>query len=130
MVDVGTQRAKRLCDDVGDAPARVQARIRILENHLHAAARAPQRRRIRRRAFAGDNVSAVANDAARGCMESDDQPRDRRFAATRFADEPERFTAVERKIDAIDGLQHNAILAFEQPIEPRRRHVEVARDVD
>jgi hypothetical protein len=46
-------RADRLGDDVGDAPARVEARVRVLEDHLQRL------RRTRRRAAPSGASSAV-----------------------------------------------------------------------
>ncbi len=40
--------AQRLGDDVGDAPARIEARVGILEDHLHVAPLGPGRRHARR----------------------------------------------------------------------------------
>jgi hypothetical protein len=69
---------QRLADDVGDLPARVQARVRILKNHLHAPA---QRERLTR-AEGRRGVGAIELDAALGRrVEPDQQPRDRALAA-------------------------------------------------
>ncbi len=124
---VGEQlvRPDRLGHDVADGPARIQARIRILEDHLHALVqRAPRRRAQDPRVLPGE-----ANDAARRRVESDDHPRDRRFATARFADECQRLAGTNRQRDAVHRVQQPPALALDHAIEPRRRHVEIFGDV-
>ena len=88
---------ERLGDDRADRLARVQRRVRVLEDHLHLAAqrlaaRAPRERR---------DVAAVERDRARSSASSSrsDQPRGRRLAAARLADDAERLALadVERR---------------------------------
>ena len=92
--DAGLARTDRLGDDVVDGPARIQARVRVLEDHLHAAAR-----RALRRAACGCTPSPASTTPsnaigpARRRVQADDEPRDRRLAAAGLADEPERLAA-------------------------------------
>ncbi len=99
----------RLGDDVAHAPARIQARIRGLEDHLPALAAeldAPVARRI----------------------EPDHQARDGRLAATRLADQRQGLAAAHFERHAVYRAQQPPAFAFEHAVEPRARDVEVARD--
>ena len=121
-------REDRLRDDVLHSPAGVEARVRILEDHLHAAPCRALRRPVDRTVTCHDG--AVEFDrAARRRIQPDDEPRDRRFAAARFAHQAERFAGGDREADAVDGFQQRPRLALEDAIEPRRRNVEGPRDV-
>ena len=77
---------------------RVQARVRVLEDHLHPPAHPPQ---------------PLASSVVRSCpsnvivprgrrVEADDGAAGRALAAARLADEPERLAAAEREADAVD----------------------------
>src|SRR4029453_11848243 len=80
------------------------------------------------RAVAGKDDLVVGNRAARRGMQAHDQTRDRGLAAAGLADKPKRFAFTDRKVDAIDGFQDDAAAPLEHAIEPRRRHVEIARE--
>ena len=98
-------RADRLGDDVDDAPARIEARIRILEDHLQLAAQrlvAPAGREC------GDVRAVVTDRARREAIEAHDQTRHRRFAAARFADEAERLAAPDVEAHVVDRVQQDA----------------------
>jgi hypothetical protein len=113
--------ADRLGDDVGNPPPRVEARVRVLEDHLHAAARATQCARIVGRSLACDRHAVVLDRAARGRIEPDDEARHRGLAASRFADESDRLAFPDREVDAVDGLERHAPAPLEHAVEPWRR---------
>ena len=80
-------RGHRLVERVADAPARIQARVRILEDDLQPASVRPHRARRQRREigafeshFAGGRLDQLQHRAA-----------DRALARTRFADEAQHF---------------------------------------
>src|SRR5450631_982709 len=101
-----TVHAERLTDDIASRHARIERGKRVLEDDLH---RTPMRTQF---GFSeiGD-VAAVDPDAAPGWLnEAQDAPRDRRFAATGFADKPERFSDANRKTDAVHRM-HGADFA-------------------
>ena len=102
-------------------PARIQARVRILEDHLHAPAhRAPARALPR-----GAGVDAVEDDpAARRRVQADEQARDRALAAARFADQRQRLAALDREADVVDRMDELPRLALDHAVEPGRRDVE------
>src|SRR5207247_2151263 len=75
---------QRIADDRADALARVQARVRILEDHLHLAAKRAQRPR----AEVADRGSPEDDLARRRRKEANDRPAERRFSTARLADEP------------------------------------------
>ena len=88
--------AQRLGDGAAGGGAGVEGRGRILEHHLHPAARPPQRA-----AGKGEPVAAVEADGA-GVRR--DQPGDdtgeRRLAAAGRADQAERLAGRDRQRDA------------------------------
>ena len=78
-----------------DAPARVEARVRVLEDHLHAPAQLPALGRAARvRAM---SMPSKMIGAARRRVEPDDQARDRGLAAAGLADERQRLAAADRE---------------------------------
>ena len=88
--------AQRLGDGASGGGAGVEGRGRILEHHLHPAARPPQRA-----AGKGEPIAAIEADGA-GVRR--DQPGDdtgeRRLAATGRADQAERLAGRDRQRDA------------------------------
>src|SRR6185369_12377717 len=108
-----TVRPDRFGDDVRHAPARIEAGVRILEDHLH---RAPQRE------LGVGEIDAPAGEpdfSARRPVQTDDQPRNRRLAAAGFADQSQGFTLGDRQTYPVDRLEDLSRLAFDQPVEPR-----------
>ena len=92
--------AQTLADAVADRRARVEAGVRVLEDDLHPAPVRLQLRALERR-----DVPAVEVDRARRRLdEPQQQPPDRRLAAARFADEPQRLAARDLEADAVDRL--------------------------
>ena len=103
---------RRLADDVDDAHARIERRVRILEDHLHrrAAARARSRRarRVDRRAL----PAALALAAAAGCRDRD--AAERRLAAARFADQADHLAVRDREVDVVDRV-HDLLAHVARP---------------
>ena len=110
---IGLARARiteRLGDDRGNGHARVQRRIGILEDHLHAAAIGGQR------LFAevGDILPVEENLAVRRLIQADEAAADRRFAAAALADEAEGFALLNGKAHVVHGLEQPFGLAAER----------------
>ena len=82
------------------ALARVQRRVRVLEDHLHLA---PQRHELLARACV-TSVAAEAQRAAGRLEQPHDRARQRRLAAARLADEAERLALVQGERDVVDGM--------------------------
>ena len=94
--------AQPLADAVADRRARVEAGVRVLEDDLH-----PPPVRLEGRALDRGQVRAVEGDRARRRLdEAQQQPPDRRLAAARLADEPERLAAPDLEAHAVHGLDH------------------------
>src|SRR5690606_11009748 len=116
-------RPQRLGDDLPDAPARVEAGIGILEDHLEPA---PERQHRPSRPDRRE-IGAVELDPATGRpVEPDRQASDGRLPAAALADEAEGLAATDLEIDPVDRLQDRARLALEHAVEPRRRDIEIA----
>ena len=87
--------------------ARIEGRVAVLKHHLHLPAHVAHGHGL-----AVADLVAVENDVAGvGLDEAHEQTRGSGFAAARFADDAERFAALEAEIHAIDGLnlRHGAI---------------------
>ena len=103
---------ERVADDLADALARVERRVRVLEDHLHLAPERPQLAPRERR-----DVGAVEADrAARRLVQPHEQPAERRLPAARLADDAERLAAPDLERDAVDRVDELAV--------PRRTEVE------
>ena len=90
--------ADRLGDDALDALARVEAGIRVLEDHLHVAALLAELFTLERR-----QLDAVEADGPGGDrQEPQDRLADGALAASTLTDEPERCTVGDVEIDAVD----------------------------
>ena len=117
-----SERAHGFRDDVAHAPARIQARVGVLEDHLEAPPQVQHFRAARDLA----EIDAVEDDrTAGGLVEAADETRDRRLAAARFAHERERVAALDREAHAIDRAQELPRRALDDTVEPRARNVEV-----
>ena len=97
---IATVDAERLADDVADRHARVERRVRVLEDDLHLPAHlahlAPTEVR---------DVAPVEDDLARRRLDQLDQrAREGRLAAAGLADEPERLARAQCQVDAVDGV--------------------------
>jgi hypothetical protein len=92
--------AQPLADAVADWRARVEARVRVLEDDLHAA---PVRLELR--AAQPRDVLAVEDDRPRRRLdEAQEEPADGRLAAARLTDEADRLAAADDEVDAVDRL--------------------------
>ena len=116
--------ADRLGDDVLDPPARIEARVGILKDHLHG----PPQRELRIGEV--DQAAGVADFAARGAVQADDEPRHGRLAAAGFAHQAQRLAFFNGEAHAVDGAQNLPRLALDHAVEPRRGDIEIACDVD
>ncbi len=122
-----TVLAQRLADDVQHLPARVEAGIRVLEDHLHAPAQGAQ---IGGRRLEHPRVLAVEEDcAAGGFVQAHQQPRHRALAAAGFTDQRQRLALVDAEADAVDRVHELPRLALEHAVQPRRRDIEGLRQV-
>ena len=88
-------------DDVLDPHPRVEGADGVLEDDLHVA---PRRLELGPGELR-DQVGPSKLDLAGGRLEQADQrPPERRLAAARLADEPERLAPPDLEVDAVDGL--------------------------
>src|SRR5688572_22093545 len=99
----------RLGDDLLDPHAWIQRRVGILEDHLYPPADTLQLSRVR----AKDIFTVKQRLAGARLLQAHQGARDRRLAAAALTDQPQRFTFVNREIDAIDGLDETG--ASSQP---------------
>ena len=96
--------------DIAYRHARVKARIRILEDHLHFA---PEGQHIDRHFvfLIENNISVVDYLAVRGLIESEQSTADGSFAAAGLADETERLSLIDKERDIIDCLNEFFVLS-------------------
>ena len=113
--------AQRLGHDVQHLPARVQAGVRVLEDHLHAPAHRAQRRPVTQR---GRVLAVELHASARGAVQAHQQPGHRALAAARFAHQGQRAAALDRKAHAVHRMHELARLALHHAVEPGGRDVE------
>ena len=98
---VGVERFERFGNDVRDPHARIEARVRVLEDHVEAASNVALEVGAPGRFF--DEPFEI--DASRGgLVEPREKTRERGFAAARFADKRERFAAPDAEGNAAHGL--------------------------
>jgi len=114
---------ERLGDRFADAHARVEGRMRILEDELQAR---PHGRQATAPIRSGDVTAEQPHRAAGGLIEPDQDAAGGRLARSRFADESQRlaFADIERKL--VQHLLHHRPAAGTPRAEG---HVEVA-DLD
>src|SRR5688500_7044447 len=100
---------ERLRQDLADRHARVEGRVRVLEDHLHVAPEPAQLlRRVR------GEIGAFEDDlAAGGPLELQDAAPGRGLAAAGLADQAERLAAAQREADAV-ARAHRARRALEE----------------
>jgi hypothetical protein len=115
-------RADRLGDDLLHAPAGIQARVRVLEDHLEAPAHRQHVVAARDRAEVG---AAEHHATASRSVQAADEARDGRLAAARLAHQRQGLAAVDGERHAVDRLQDLPGRALDHAIEPRARDVEV-----
>ena len=115
---------ERLADDEPDPLARVERRVRVLEDHHHVP---PQRPHLASRQ-PGD-VAALVDDAAGGRLEQLEEAADeRRLPAARLADDPERLALAQRERDAVDRLHGRDLLLEDDPAGDREVLLQVLDD--
>ncbi len=123
-VEIGPRRreaeiADRLGEDVAHLQARIEARERVLEHHLHAPAQRPQ-------GCGGEFVDAAAveHDLSCGDVEqAEHRAADRALAAAGFADERERLAALDVERHAVDGADRGGL--FPQAAAQRKMLLEI-----
>ncbi len=89
-----------LRDDVGDFHARVQARVRILKNHLGLAPKRAHRRTTF--AQARDVLTCELDRPAGRLIQADQAAAGGGFARTGLADQPQRLAFIQVKTDILD----------------------------
>ncbi len=102
---------QRLGDDEADALARVQRRVRVLEDHHHLAA---ERAHLRAREI-GDVVAAELDRAAGRIEQLHDAARHRRLATARLADDAERLALAHGERNAVDRLHRGDFFLEDDP---------------
>ena len=108
-------RPQRLGDDRAHLHARVERRVRILEDHLRPAAEALERVPLQ---FA--DIGAFEADRATGRpVQAEERAADRRLAGARLADEGQGLAPLDCEGDAVDGVKQ---LRF--PAPALRGHLE------
>ena len=98
-----------LAHNVFHGPPRIEAGIRVLENHLNALAHGLGIARLKSRVRI---LSIKGQTAACGLIQAHQQARHRAFAATRFAHQSQSFAALNFKAHAIHRFQQLARFAF------------------
>src|SRR5258708_39663688 len=92
---------ERLTDDVSDRHARVQRRVRVLEDHLHPAAHLAHLLAAELRV-----LDAVELHLAGGrLVELEDRAAGRGLTAAGLADEAERLALLDEEVDPVDGAR-------------------------
>ncbi len=96
-------------DDIADAHARIERRVGILKYNLHLPAHVAQLAlRHRQKVF-----TLKKHLAAGGFDEPQNRSPQSRFAAARFADQPDRFAFIHIQTNAVDRFDR-ALVAREQ----------------
>src|SRR3954471_2808560 len=97
--------AQRLADDLSARHARVERRVRILEDHVHVAAQRPHlaTREVR------DVAAAQLDRSARRLEQAHGAVRDSALAAPGLADEAEQLARRDRERDTVDGVHRRAL---------------------
>ena len=93
------EQPKRLLDDRFDGLPRIERAERILENHLHAAAKAAQGRIWKSR----DILAFEANLARCRLGDAQEAARQCGLAAAALTDQPDRFARADGEVDAVDS---------------------------
>jgi hypothetical protein len=89
---------ERLGDDRAHGHARVERRIRILEDHLHLAPHLAHGLTLQR----GEVGAVEVHMAGRRAVELQDSPAGGRLAAARLAHQPQRLALAHEEVDAVD----------------------------
>jgi hypothetical protein len=108
-------------EDLGDSLARVERRLRVLEDHLHLAT---DRRHLAAPGLR--DVGATEADRAGGHV---DQPHERadqrRLPAPGLADDPERLAAVQSERHVVDGVDVTDLPVDDHSRLDREQHPQV-----
>ena len=116
--------AQRLGHDVAHPPARIEAGIGVLEDHLHPPPGARALGRGQPRQF-----QPVEQHPAGGrAVEAHNQPRDGGLAAAGLPDKRQRFALRHGEGNAVHGLQEDARALLDGAREPGLRDIEMPRD--
>ena len=113
-------RDRRLADDVDDAHAGVERRVRILEDHLHLELLPPRRRGGQPRQRDPAPVALAGGQR----QQADGEAAQRRLAAAGFPDEPDDLAGRDCKVDTVDGVHDLLAQAGAERVADPRRHVE------
>src|SRR4051812_36504777 len=117
--------AERLADDRADRLARVERRVRVLEDHLHLAA---ERLELALRE-AGDVPAAVLDRPAGRVEQAGDQARRGGLAAAGLPHQAQRLALHDFERHAVDSV-HGADLALEQDPARYREVLDEVADLD
>src|SRR3954447_3783106 len=117
--------AERLADDRADRLARVERRVRVLEDHLHLAT---ERLELALRE-AGDVPAAVLDRPAGRVEQAGDQARRGGLAAAGLPHQAERLALHDVERHAVDSV-HGADLALEQDPARDREVLDEVADLD
>src|SRR5690242_7652772 len=98
------KRAKR--DRIADRHARVERGIRVLEDDLHLATQRADRDAIAHRCPVEHQLARIRDE------QMQQQPRQRRLAATGLTDDAEGLALAHRERDAVDRLHRSAAAAL------------------
>jgi hypothetical protein len=113
--------ADRLRHDPVDPPARVQRRVRVLEDHLDTAAQL-----LARGGLGGIRHGHAVDGhlAARGGQQAHHHAGHRGFPRAGFTDQREGLAFRDVEGDAVDGFQVLLLAALQHPVEPGLGDVE------
>src|SRR5258708_33743195 len=111
---------ERLTDDVSDRHARVQRRVRVLEDHLHPAAHVGHLLA----AELGELDAVELHLAGGRIVELEDRAAGRGFTAAGLADEAERLALLDEEVDAVDGADSADLTLEDDPLRQREMHLE------
>src|SRR6266567_7642067 len=112
--DGQTVERERLGEHLADGHARIERRVRVLEDDLQRASPRAQALRVE-----CEKVFALELDRSRGRLDqTQDQPAGGRLPATRLADQRQRLAFADLEVDAVDGT-HGPALAPEDAVAQR-----------
>src|SRR5262249_22192641 len=98
---------ERLGDRGADGHARVQGRVRVLEDHLHVPAQRPER--ALRQPL--DRLPVEDDAPRRRLVQPKQSATERRLAAARLADEAQRLARLDGEAHVLDGAEDRPTLA-------------------
>ena len=111
---------QRLADDVAHLHARIERTVRVLVDHLHAAAKAPAG------AVGRGDVLALEQDAARrDRLHAQHRQAGGGLAAAALADQAQRLAALERERHAVDRFHHADRVPEQHAAREREVHLQV-----